>query len=145
MMVDIKEINIGSLDRLASYFVENRKNVQQVIIDLGEVREDNGYGSVFLKPFNPLFKMIWVHQEENSLKSVGLGGPEIKVSFRDLCEAYEVVNHGFIPYDSNHVYAFQKKGNQQYTILVYSSDKLMDGIKILQDPEFNQMDIAINL
>ena len=59
-MMELRKLGVGELQYLADYFLQNRNSIKHVIVNFGEVETDNGYGTLFLKPINPLFKVFWI-------------------------------------------------------------------------------------
>ena len=62
-MLELKKMDIKGLQILVEYLLRNQNSVETIILDFGEVSNDNGYGTVFLKPKNTLFKVFWVHHQ----------------------------------------------------------------------------------
>jgi hypothetical protein len=142
-MIEFSKIGVGELQIIADYLLQNKSKVEQVIFDFGDIEKDNGYGTLFLHPKNPLFKVISVHVKDGQISSVGIGGPQLGLSLKDLVFAYQKNSEGFVPYDSEHVYVFNTPGDFKYTVKITSKDKLLENREIINDIPINRLVITL--
>ncbi len=142
-MIEFSKIGAGELQIIADYLLQNKGNVEQVISDFGVIEKDNGYGTLFLHPKNPLFKVISLHIIDGQISSVGIGGPQLGLSLKDLVFAYKKNTEGYVPYDSEHIYVFYTSGDFKYTIKITSKDKLLENGEIINDIPINRLVITL--
>lgn len=141
--MEIKQIGIIELDRLANYFFDNRSNLEKVISDFGEVESTNGHGTLFLKPRDPVFKVFWIHCKDDQIQTVGFGSPEINIPLKTLYTAYRKYREGFVPYDDEYNYLFYSSDDYKYAIHISSKKKLLIGEEIIEDIPINGLVIKL--
>ena len=73
-MFEIDAINIETLQQLAEYFHRNKSYIEKIYADFGAYSFNNGYGTIFLKPKNSLFKVFYNTRKTISFKRWVLGG-----------------------------------------------------------------------
>jgi len=142
-MTDFKKIGITELQLIANYILQNKRNIEQVISDWGDIKYNNKYGTLFLNAKNPLFKVVWIYCENDQISSVGFGGLQLGLFLKDLFLAYKKNNEGYVPYDGEHVYVFYSSDESKYTVKVTSKDKLLSGGEIINDIPINQFVITL--
>lgn len=141
--MEIRNIGVSELQYLADYFLQNRNSIEQVTVDFGEIESNNGYGTFFLKPINPLFKVFWVYYKDDKIISVGFGGPELGLTLKKLYSVYDKYNGGFSRYDEEYVYVFYSSEDYKYTIKINSTEKLFRGNEIINDILINGLEITL--
>ena len=142
-MIEFSKIGVVELQTIADYLLQNKSNIEQVISDFGEVENDNGYGTLFLRPKNPLFKVISVYCKNGEISSAGFGGPKLGLSLKSLFLAYKKNGEGYVPYDSEHVYVFYTSDDFKYTVKITSKDKLLEKGEIVNDIPVNDFIITL--
>jgi len=142
-MMELKKIGVGELQYLAAYFLQNRNSVENVVADFGEIEKNNGYGTLFLKPKNALFKVFWIYSKDNRIMTVGFGGPNLGLSLNELYSVYTNYNEGFNRYDEEYVYVFYSSKSYKYTVKITSSSKLFEGEQIIDDVQINGIEIVL--
>lgn len=137
-------MKIEDLKDLAAYFILNRSNLNKVISDFGDIESDNGYGTLFLKSKNPMFKVFWVNISNNLINIFSFGNPNLGITLSDIYSSFTVFREGYNRYDDQHfITVFNEVVAPKYSITIYSSDKLIEGEKIINDIPIDQ--IQINL
>lgn len=142
-MIELRKIGVNELKYLADYFLQNRVKIEQVIADFGEIDKENGYGTFFLKPKNPLFRVFWIYCKDYEIISVGFGGPHLGLSLSDLHSVYKNFTEGFSRYDEEFVYVFYSSQDYKYTIKVTSAFKLFEDGKMISNVPINGLEIAL--
>ena len=142
-MIEFSKIGAGELQIIADYLLQNKNNIKQVISDLGNIENNNGYGTLFLHPKNSLFKVVWIYSKDGQISSVGIGGPQLGLSLKDLVFAYKKNSEGYVPYDSEHVYVFYSSVDSMYTVKITSKDKLLENGEIIYYIPINRLVITL--
>jgi len=141
-MIQIEKVTTDIIDLIIDYIFENQDKVEKVINDFGEISSENGYGTFFLKPNNPLFKVFWVYTAKDKVWSIGFGGTNLGLTLKELMSVYKCHNKQFIPYDNEYHYAFYKAENSTSCVKIRNKNKLdLDGI--IDDIAINDVDITI--
>lgn len=142
-MIEIKKIDLNALQVLVDYFLQNRNNIQGVISDFGIVEKDNEYGTLFLRPTNPLFKVFWISLRNNTIKSIGFGGSHLGLFLEDLHSVYQYHTEGYSHYDEEYVYVFYIKENYIYTVNITSSEQLFKDGNVINNISINRIEIRL--
>src|SRR5688572_25162420 len=119
-MTNIKQIDIYALQDLAQFVYNNKRQADRVLSEFGTILNDNGYGTIFLKTFNPLFKTFWISVKENQISAIGFGGPILQLRLSNLFSYYKDFASGFNRHESEIVYSFFSPEIKTHTIQVYS-------------------------
>jgi len=143
MIHNITSISIVELRLMVAYLQRNENNIEAVISDFGEVSSNNGYGTLFLSPKNALFKVFWIHQKENKIESVGLGGPHLGLTLKELVSAYSEYAETYSRYDNEYVYVFFSPEDPTYSIKIVSPNKLMEEKNMSNDFSVNGVEIIL--
>jgi hypothetical protein len=141
-MIDLKKMDIEELIELIEYLLQNRNNIETVINDFGEVIKDNGNGTVFLKPRNPLLKVFWIYQQNGLIKTVGLGGAHLHLTLEEIYEMYNNYEEGYSRFENQFIYVFFKSNHYTHTIRITSSVKLMDKKEIVNNIRVTGFEIS---
>ena len=142
-MVKIEKLTLDNLDILINYFFKNQNQVEKVMSEFGEKWKENGYGTTFLKPYNPLFNTFWIFQEDLNIKAFGFGGPHLGLTLKELSSVYPYYREGFIPYDDEHVYSFFKSEKYNHIVRITSKEKLMYNNALISDVALNRIEIKL--
>ena len=124
-------------------FIQNRNSFKCVVADFGEIEKDNGHGTFFLKPKNPLFKVFWIYCKDEEIISVGFGGPHLGLSLSDLYSFYKNYTEGFSGYDEEYVYVFYLSQDYKYTVKITSPAKLFESGEIIENIPINGVEITL--
>ncbi|MFI5160457.1 MAG: hypothetical protein ACHQHN_04230 [Sphingobacteriales bacterium] len=134
-------LTVDKIDLLANFFLKNQTSMKNVIKSFGEIVSDNGHGTFFLKPINPLFKAFWVFIAAEKIQAVGMGGSGIALSLEEIYSEYPKYLDGFNIYDDQYEYVFHKNGEYTYTIKISLKEKaLLNGI-VVKNLNVNQLEI----
>ena len=131
-MNELKTIDVITLEYLSSYLIEQRNNIEFIIKDFGEIKNDNGHGTFFLTPKNSLFTVLWIYIKDDQIKSVGFGGTHLGLTLNELYSFYDNYKEGFNRYDDEYIYTFYKL-DVNYAIQISSKDKLMDNKRVIKN------------
>ena len=142
-MIEFTYIGIRELKIIAAYLLQNKDNIEQIISEFGDIENNNGYGTIFLRPKNQLFKVISIHSEDGQILAVGFGGPQLGLSLKEVFLAYKRNEEGYIPYDSEYVYVFYRSDDYNYTIKITSKKKLLEKGEIINDIPINDFVITL--
>jgi|ERR1700694_956649 len=142
-MIETDKLDISKLEGLVSYFLQNRHHIQKVIIDFGLPEKENGVGTIFLRPKNDIFKVFWIHQSNDQITSVGMGGPNLGLFVQDLLSYYKNFEEGFERYDDEYIYAFYSEENKTHTIKVRSHEKIIDDARLIANIPVNFIEIVL--
>lgn len=142
-MRSLEKIGINELQYLVNYFFQNKNNIERVVIDFGDIKSDNGHGTFFLKPINPLFKVFWIHCNNGRITSIGFGGRQLGLLLIDLYSVYGNHNEGFSRYDDEYIYVFYSSEDYNHTIKVTSSEKLFEDGNIINNIPINGIEITL--
>lgn len=142
-MFEINSVNIETLQKIAEYFHQNKTNINTIYEDFGEYSFDNGYGTIFLKPKNYLFKVVWVHQENNFLTTIGLGGENLGLTLEELYSFYNRPVKTYNHYDDGYNYVFSSPSHTRHALMIFSKEEIMDGRSILKNININGIDIIL--
>jgi hypothetical protein len=139
----MKSYKIGTEDirLLADFLLKNRNDVQIIIDEFGEVSSNNGYGTIFLIPQNPVFKTFWVYEKENKLGAIGFGGPGLGLKLKDIYSVYLQYTEAFSRYDDSYVYTFVENDNYTYRVQFYSKNRLLEEGKMLENIDVDSLEI----
>ena len=135
------KIGIEELRLLADFLLQNRNDPQFIIDEFGEVSSNNGYGTFFLTPKNPVFATFWIYEKENKLVAIGFGGTKPGLKLKDLYSAYPKFAEEFSRYDNEYVYAFFKGDSYTYTIKIFAKAPLFREGKILENIDIDRLEI----
>jgi hypothetical protein len=126
----IKDITKDNINQLFEYLVESKGNANEILKLLGKVDQDNGFGSIFIKPAtNKLFSLIILNKKHNAIQSVVFYGC-FNISFVDLKMLFSFKNEHYSPYDNHYEYLFDGIGEGS-KLLVFSKDtKILDQNRI---------------
>lgn len=141
-MIEIEKIDLRGLNLLVDYLLQNRDKIEKVIKDFGEIVKDNGHGTVFLKPKNPLLKVFWIYQQNGRIETVGLGGQHLDLTLNEIYSLYNNYEEGYSRFESEYIYVFFKSNHYTHTIKITSPEKLMDGNKVFRDTNVNGFEIS---
>ncbi|WP_426669164.1 hypothetical protein ACPPVU_23440 [Mucilaginibacter sp. McL0603] len=141
-MIKIEKLTLNSLDILINYFFQNQSQIEKVISDFGEVSNKNGYGTTFVKPKNHLFSTFWIFEENSKIKTVGLGGPNLGLTLKELYSVYPCYTEGFVPYDDEYVYIFFKSAKYNHTLRITSKEKIMYNNRVISDMDINRIQLS---
>lgn len=135
-------MNLQELSLLIDYFLQNRNKINKVINDFGEIAKDNGHGTIFLSPKISIFKVFWIHQQNGRIDVVGLGGPQLGLTLKQICSKYNNYKEGFSRFEDKYIYVFFEAKEYTHTIKITSSEKLMEGRNIIKDIDINGLEIS---
>jgi hypothetical protein len=135
------KIGIDELRLLADFLLQNRNDTQIIIDEFGKVSSNNGYGTFFLIPKNPIFKTFWVYEKENKLGAIGFGGPELGLKLEDIYSNYSKYAEEFSRYDNEYVYAFFENDSYTYMIKIFAKEPLFQEGKILKNIDIDSLEI----
>lgn len=142
-MIELKKIGLQGLNILVDYLLRNRDNIESVIKDFGEIIKDNGHGTVFLKPKNPLLNVFWICQKNGRIETVGLGGQQLDLTLSEIYNLYNNYEEGYSRFESEYIYVFFKSNHYTHTIKITSSEKLMDKNKVFRNINVNGFEISL--
>jgi hypothetical protein len=142
-MMEIKHIGINELQLLVKYFFLNQNKKEAVFNDFGEQVCNNRYGTIFLKPKNPLFNVFWIHLQNNNIETIGFGGLDLGLTLHDIYNHYSFYKEGFNRYDDEYVYVFYDKEEYEYLIKITSDEKLLENRKIIKDIPINGLELVL--
>lgn len=138
-------MDVNELQTVVTYILQNQDDLEKIIGEFGEVTNDNGYGTIFLKPKNSLFKVFWIYQQSNKVRSIGFGGPDLGLTVKDLYSYYKGYKESYNHHDDEYVYIFSSPNYPTHTIRVSSSNRLMEGENIISNKDVSGIDIDIIL
>lgn len=139
------KIGIDELRPLADFLLQNRNDIQAIIKEFGEVSSNNGYGTFFLIPSNPVFKTFWVYEKENKMEAIGFGGPNLGLKLKDIYSVYPKYTEAFSRYDDMYVYFFVENDSYTYGVQIYSKDRLLEEGQMLGNIDVGSLEIWLNL
>ena len=142
-MAENSSVNIETLQKLAEYFHRNKANIKSIYEDFGEFSFDNGHGTIFLKPKNSLFKVLYVHQENSVISTVGIGGENLGLTLEELYNFYNKYAKTYSHYDDGYNYVFYSPNNINYALMIFSKEKILYGKSILKNIDINRFDISL--
>ena len=134
------KIEIDELGLLAHFLLQNRNDPQIIIAEFGEVSSNNGHGTYFLIPKNPVFKTFWVYQKEDKLEAAGFSGPHLGLKLQDIYANYSKYAEEFSRYDNEYVYAFFEN-NSTYMIKIFAKEPLFRQGEMVDNIDIDSLEI----
>lgn len=123
-MSETEKLTLEKLESIVNFLIDNKNRVEDFINEFGEISQDNGYGTFFLAPRSPLFKVFWIHVEENVVNSIGLGSSDSAITLEQLASVYSNHSERYSIYDDLNEYVFYKAIPFSHTIKITSKEKL---------------------
>jgi hypothetical protein len=123
-MIMDKSIDKDSLLEIISSLSIKIDDAACLIKSLGVEESNNGFGSVFLKPFGDNFKRIIIQQKNNSVESITFFG-EFNISFIDLVDLFGEFEKKYSHNEDHYYYHFVNNNRHplgNISIRTYSSN-----------------------
>lgn len=139
----MKKLKAQDLEKIGVYFLNHRNDIDRVIVDYGEIENNNGYGTLFLKPLNPLFKVFWIYCSGERIDSIGFGGSDLGFYLEDLCSVYKFHTEGYSSYDEEYIYIFYYEENYKYTVKISSPEPLFEKGNMIKNVPINGVEIRL--
>ncbi len=142
-MRKFNKMGIEDLQVLVSYVLEKRNDIAYLISAFGKVASNNGHGTVFLTPTDPIFKVVWIYEKNGKVETVGLGGQFWTLKLSDLLAFYKRYTESFSRYDDEYVYVFFRNEECSHAIKISSKDPLLQEGKVLSDINVSAVNILL--
>jgi len=131
-MKDIIRVDIEVLFQMAQDIIFYKTEPSFIIDKLGVVYQDNGYGTVFLKPENPNLKFVWLTIKDGLIVSIGLGGEIFDLTLQDLVTFSSSYRENYNRYDEQYDYIFVFL-NRSCGIKISSKNKLFENSIMIEN------------
>jgi len=142
-MRKFNKTGIEELQVLVSYILEKRNGIADLINAFGKVASNNGHGTIFLTPFDPIFKVVWIYEKNGKVETVGLGGQFWTLKLSDLLTFYKRYTESFSRYDGEYVYVFFQNEEYSHAIKISSKDSPFQEGKVLSDTNVSAVNILL--
>ncbi len=131
MINTLFKLDIIELQKFIDYFLflVETKNIEKTIRQLGDIDSINGIGTYFIKPKNKIFNNIFLHTENNKIKSLSIGG-SFEIIFQDLFDKYGFYSEVYIIHDEIFKYIFKVNDQLSLCVDLYQKINLDYSLKI---------------
>lgn len=99
------------ISRLKKLYLESTKLDKTRIYQLGELLQDNGYGTLFIKPNSEEFSRIEVTIKKGVVSTVSYVG-DFEINIEDLIREYGTPRKAYSAYDDSNFYFFLSVGQE---------------------------------
>jgi len=135
-------ITIDKLKEIIGMISTDHDNVQLVIEKFGIPTFDNGYGTIFLEPFDKNLTYFWIAIDLNKIRAFGFGGNGFDITLFDLVNSFPIMTSGFSIYDDQYEYVFTSSSSN-CIIKIFSKEKLFYEKEAVANIMINEFHITL--
>lgn len=107
MINDLKDISIDTLGEVVNFIIDNIDNASSFGRVIGDIKVDNGFGTVFYKPKNNYFNSISISSKKNKITHVDFFG-NFNFTYKQLISKYGNYREHYSPRDNLYFYFFNE-------------------------------------
>lgn len=130
MLKELQQIEKNNIVEIISFLERNLQDESFIKENIGLLKIDNGFGTTFYSPFNPLFRSISLNQVDNKIVGIELIG-DFNISINELELLFGEHRQQLSSRDEMYFYFFNEYSQPQ--IMIRASQQLNhnDRVKII--------------
>ena len=130
MLKELQQIEKNNIIELISFLERSLQDKSFINDNIGLLKIDNGFGTTFYSPINPLFRSISLNQVDNKIVGIELIG-DFNISINELEVLFGEYREQFSSRDEMYFYFFNEYSQPQIMIRASQQLNQSDRVKII--------------